>query len=201
MSRRGLMPKVPEPMRVCDLMIDKCRREIDSPTKKQFRRLVNRILSKRNALDEMGEGTQLGLATRVPLGSRIGRYAYIGHGFSAPSPISVGDLCMISTNVTIVANDHGVDDPQTPMRLSFRWTHSITTFEADVWVGHGAIIRSGITVGRGAVIGAGAIVTKDVEPYAVLGGGPARLIRKRFNDQNQMLHDHIIYGGVRNVAT
>lgn len=50
----------------------------------------------------------------------------------------------------------------------------------DVWVGMDAMILSGVTVGDGAVIGAGAVVTKDVEPYAIVAGNPARLIRHRF---------------------
>ena len=52
----------------------------------------------------------------------------------------------------------------------------------DVWIGYGAIIMNGVTIGDGAVIGAGAVVTKDVEPYAVVGGVPARIIKKRFSD-------------------
>jgi phosphonate metabolism protein (transferase hexapeptide repeat family) len=50
----------------------------------------------------------------------------------------------------------------------------------DVWIGHGATILPGITVGNGAVIGAGAVVSKDVAPYTIVGGVPAKLIRERF---------------------
>src|SRR5262249_15738818 len=51
----------------------------------------------------------------------------------------------------------------------------------DVWIGHGVIILPGRTVGTGAVVGAGAVVTKDVDPYAILAGNPARVIRHRFS--------------------
>ena len=52
----------------------------------------------------------------------------------------------------------------------------------DVWIGYEAVILSGVTIGDGAVIGARAVVTKDVPPYTIVGGVPARPIRKRFND-------------------
>lgn len=53
----------------------------------------------------------------------------------------------------------------------------------DVWIGYDAIIRSGVTIGNGAIIGTRALVTKDVEPYTIVGGIPAKLIRKRFDDE------------------
>lgn len=53
---------------------------------------------------------------------------------------------------------------------------------SDVWIGYEAVILSGVKIGDGAIIGARAVVTRDVEPYAIVGGVPARLIRKRFSD-------------------
>ncbi len=57
-----------------------------------------------------------------------------------------------------------------------------TTIGHDVWIGHSAIILSGVQVGNGAVVGAGAVVTKDVPPYAIVAGNPAKIIRYRFNE-------------------
>jgi carbonic anhydrase/acetyltransferase-like protein (isoleucine patch superfamily) len=51
-----------------------------------------------------------------------------------------------------------------------------------VWIGHGAIVLPGRSIGDGAVVAAGAVVTKDVPPYAIVGGNPARVIRPRFPD-------------------
>ncbi len=175
-------------------MMARCRAQIDAPFKAAVRRLLNPLLRLRNGLGEIGEGFQLGPAVRIPAASRLGRYGHIGRGFDAPSPICVGDLSMISTNVRIVDNDHGTDDVDCPMRLAFRWRHRVTVFEGDVWVGHGAIIRAGVTIGRGAVVAAGAVVTKDVEPYSIVGGNPARLIRRRFDEERMGRHDRMLYG-------
>jgi len=193
-SKRGELPIPSEPMRACEQIIAICRSRIDSPFKRNLRSIINFCLRHKNRLSEIGEGFQLGVKTSVPVGSRLGRYAYIGKGFSAPSPVCIGDLCMISTRVTIIDNDHGINNVDLPIRLDFRWEHKITVFEGDVWVGHGAIIRSGVRIGRGAVIASGAVVTKSIEPYSVVGGNPARLIRKRFTDSEIAEHDELIYG-------
>ena len=52
--------------------------------------------------------------------------------------------------------------------------------EDDVWIGHSAIIMSGVTLGQGSIVAAGAVVTKDVPPYAIVGGNPAKIIKYRF---------------------
>lgn len=52
----------------------------------------------------------------------------------------------------------------------------------DVWLGYGAIIMSGVTIGSGAIIAAGSVVTKDVPPYSIVGGNPAKVLRQRFSD-------------------
>ncbi len=57
------------------------------------------------------------------------------------------------------------------------------TIGDDVWIGYGATIMSGVSIGQGAVVAAGAVVTKDVPPYAVVGGVPAKIIKYRFNEE------------------
>lgn len=53
----------------------------------------------------------------------------------------------------------------------------------DVWIGYGAIITSGLEIGQGAVIAAGSVVTKNIPPYAIVGGNPAHIIRYRFDEE------------------
>ncbi|MBN2478835.1 MAG: CatB-related O-acetyltransferase [Parachlamydiales bacterium] len=58
-----------------------------------------------------------------------------------------------------------------------------TVIKDDVWIGYGATIMPGVTIGQGAIIASKAVVTKDVDPYTIVGGNPAKLIRKRFDDK------------------
>ncbi|MEQ4518744.1 DapH/DapD/GlmU-related protein [Pseudarthrobacter sp. B907] len=58
----------------------------------------------------------------------------------------------------------------------------------DVWIGFGAIVLSGVTIGDGAVIAAGAVVSKDVEPFSIVGGNPARPISGRFAAEDRERH-------------
>lgn len=67
----------------------------------------------------------------------------------------------------------------------------------DVWIGYGATIMSGVTVGQGAVIAAHAVVTKDVPPYSVVGGVPAKVIKYRFNEELRQELTHIDYSKLR----
>lgn len=57
----------------------------------------------------------------------------------------------------------------------------------DVWIGHGATLMPGVNIGDGAIIGTNSLVTKDVEPYTIVGGNPAKAIRKRFDDETIQL--------------
>jgi phosphonate metabolism protein (transferase hexapeptide repeat family) len=109
----------------------------------------------------------------------------------------VGKFCSIASHVRLNPGNHpmwrvtqhhityrrsmyglGTDDDEV-----FAWRRSKrVTVGHDVWLGHGAIVMPGVQVGTGAVIGAGAVVTKDVAPYAVVVGVPAKPIRKRFDE-------------------
>ncbi|MBI5750778.1 MAG: acyltransferase [Hydrogenophilales bacterium] len=88
---------------------------------------------------------------------------------------------MIAQAVTIRDTDHGFDDVSIPMKSQGINTRPVK-IEDDVWIGHGAIILRGVTIGAGAVVAAGALVNKDVPPYAIVGGVPAKVIRMRVQE-------------------
>lgn len=108
--------------------------------------------------------------------------------------IKIGDDVMMGPRVTCITGGHRTD-------IIGKTMISVTNaekrpeddrdivFEGDIWVGANATILRGVTVGRGAVIAAGAIVTKDVPPYSIVGGAPARIIKMRFNEEEIAEHE------------
>lgn len=95
--------------------------------------------------------------------------------------LSIGSYVMIGNNSTIITANHGFSLPEVPM-IRQKLDISPVAVGDDVWIGANVVILPGVKIGQGAVIGAGSIVTKDVEPYAIVAGNPAKLIRKRFGD-------------------
>ncbi|MBO9428566.1 CatB-related O-acetyltransferase [Sulfitobacter sp. R18_1] len=138
------------------------------------------------------------------LGSeKIGMLSYLGKG-SEMKNAEIGRFCSIASNVTIGPPEHPIDWVSShPVQYDglrwydnfegwwdfedksevFRGNRKKTIIGHDVWIGRNAIIRQGVTVGVGAVIGANAFVNKDVAPYTIVGGVPAKAIKKRFSDE------------------
>lgn len=122
-----------------------------------------------------------------------GEYGFIADGFRICPRVKVGPYVMFGPNVTITGSDHRFDIPGTPMIFSGRPELKETIIEADVWVGHGSIVMSGIKIGRGSVIAANSVVTKDIPPYEVHGGVPAKKIKDRFESLEDIkVHDAML---------
>lgn len=124
----------------------------------------------------------------------VGRYTYgdlfvLNHGSS--NQLWIGDFCSIAGSVTfIVCADHFTDHistfPFKVMCLGTETSEAISKGDIivadDVWIGQNATILSGVNIGQGSIIAAGAVVTKDVPPYAIVGGNPAHVIKYRFEE-------------------
>jgi len=128
--------------------------------------------------------------------SELGDYSYLGPGCMV-ADAQIGRFCAIAAQVRIGAPNHPLDRPS-----QHRFTYCPEYYTAtaqrdraffkqrrddrvvignDVWIGHAVIVTPGVKVGDGAVLAAGAVVTRDVAPYTIVGGVPAKQIRERFN--------------------
>lgn len=146
----------------------------------------NRVFSHDVHLNALqGQGTEVREGTLIDASSSIGSYTYIGRN-CAITKSSVGRYCSIANNVSIGQGEHELDRISTS---SFFYgdayellTNKECTISDDVWIGVDAILLRGINVGVGAVIGANSVVTKDVPPFAIVVGSPAKVIKYRFDD-------------------
>lgn len=129
------------------------------------------------------------------LNVNLGRYSYVGNNCVIVHA-NIGAFSSIADNVAIGNAAHPIDRvSSSPVFhegrniLNKNFTefpfkpYQETIIGNDVWVGYNAIIKSGVTIGHGAVIGMGSVVTKNVGPYEVWAGNPAKLIKKRFDDK------------------
>lgn len=126
--------------------------------------------------------------------SKFDKYSFCGYDCEIINT-EIGPFCSISNNVKIGNYNHPVNWGSTsPVFINGRDSVSKkfsehpsinqlpTIIGADVWIGTNAIIKQGVNVGEGSIIGFGSVVTKDVKPYSIVGGNPAKLIRYRFSD-------------------
>lgn len=128
------------------------------------------------------------------LGSTMGRHSFCGYDCEI-SGADIGHFCSIANYVVIGGGRHPIEwvgtspvfyegrDSVAKKFSEFARPEPLrTTIGSDVWIGYRAIVMQGVTIGHGAVIGAGSVVTRDVPPYAIVAGAPARLLRYRFEE-------------------
>ncbi|NOX61912.1 MAG: acyltransferase [Chloroflexi bacterium] len=119
-------------------------------------------------LQHLGQGFSMGA------NSNLGDYNFVG----AAGGVSIGENVLIGQGVRFHSEDHVFARADIPIKAQGVTNKGIVV-EDDVWLGSGAILLDGVRVGRGAVVAAGSVVTKDVPPFAVVGGVPARVLKYR----------------------
>jgi phosphonate metabolism protein (transferase hexapeptide repeat family) len=144
---------------------------------------------------KMGKNIHI-LADTIINNSFIDSFTYIGKN-GVVQNAQIGKFCSIANDVCIGPGKHPIDNFSTAT-IFYRKKNTLNielieqdiffeeyetvTIGHDVWIGTRAIVLDGITVGNGAVIAANSVVTKDVPPYAIVAGVPAKIIKYRFND-------------------
>jgi len=128
----------------------------------------------------------------------VGDDVYIGPGayfLASESSIEIGNKVMFGPNVTIVAGDHNstqIGAYMFDVKEKLPENDLPVIIQSDVWVGTGVIIMKGVTIGTGSIVAASALVTKDVPPFTIVAGVPARVIKKRFTDDELFEHERIL---------
>jgi acetyltransferase-like isoleucine patch superfamily enzyme len=128
----------------------------------------------------MFPGVKLYSPSNITIGDHVGINYRSVLGGSAE--LKIGNYVNIAPNCFIATSNHRFDAYDKPMALQ-GVTQSPTVIEDDVWIGINAVVMPGVTIGRGAIVGSNAVVTKDVPPFAVVGGVPAKVIKYRFDEE------------------
>lgn len=111
----------------------------------------------------------------------IGNHVLVNHGCylsGGKAAVVIGNDVLLAPNVAIISEMHRYDDPNRLIRKQGN-VRAPVVVESDVWIGANAVVLPGVRIGQGAVIGANAVVSQDVAPYTMVGGVPARVIRRR----------------------
>lgn len=124
-----------------------------------------------------------GADVRPPHYFELGHYVSIGKDFTCETDLRVGSHVLISSNVSIVGKDHPFDDPTQTVFSHPRVDNSPVTIGSDVLIGFGTIIVGAVTIGDGCIVGAGSVVARDLPPYTICVGAPARAIKPRYPDK------------------
>ena len=123
----------------------------------------------------------------------MGHRVQFGKGCLVHCDAVFGNSVLIARNVAFInRDDHEIGIVGKTYWDSPRGDNYRVVVEDDVWVGHGSIVLSGVTIGEGSMVAAGSVVNKDVPPYSIVGGVPAKVIRKRFEDEDTERHKRLM---------
>ena len=169
----------------------------------KFNTVIHRVFREpiiKGAFAKCGKGVRVGIGSEFSGIDNI----YVGDDVSlgantrimtTRAKVIFGNHIMFGPGVTLVSGDHRTD-------IVGRYMSTIgdsekldendldIIIEDDVWIGTGAIVLKGVRVGRGSVVAAGSVVAKDIEPYSIVGGVPAKCIKKRFTDEQIERHEN-----------
>lgn len=119
-----------------------------------------------------------------PKSISLGNHIYVNYqtvlGATTQAELKIGNYVIIGPRCFFITAMNRYDDWQKPIKEQPK-VHQSIIIKDDVWIGAYVTVLPGVTIGRGAIVGAGAVVTKDVEPYSIVGGVPAKHIKYRFD--------------------
>ena len=141
---------------------------------KRIRQLCGKLI-----LDHCGKNVNIERGAQFSSAVSLGDNSGIGVNAVISSHVTIGNDVMMGPDCMIFTANHSMERNGIPMCRQGHYGCDPVVIGNDVWIGARVIILPGVHVGDGAVIGAGSVVTKDVAPYSIVGGNPAKLIRMR----------------------
>ncbi len=151
----------------------------ESWTKLQVGQKTARALCGKLILDKCGKHVNIEKGALFPSCVELGDYSGIGANARINGKVIIGKHVMMGANVSIFTRNHAFSRLDLPMTQQGFSKEQPVIISDDVWIGANVIILPGVTIGCGSVIGAGSVVTKNVAPYTIVGGNPARALRTR----------------------
>lgn len=110
---------------------------------------------------------------------QLGENVSIGPNNYIYGQVIMGDFIMTAPNCMFAGGSHGFKDNSVPMKNQESTIKRPIVIEDDVWIGANSVILDGVKICKGSIVGAGSVVTKDVNPYSIVGGNPAVVIKSR----------------------
>lgn len=130
-----------------------------------------------------GENINIGRLAKIHKNTVIGNNSGVGRGCEINNGVTIGNNVMMGPDVLIYTQNHRTDRTDIPMMQQGFQEVKPVVIEDDVWIGARVCILPGVRIGEGSVIGACAVVAKDVPPYSVAVGNPARVVKNRKNTE------------------
>lgn len=130
-----------------------------------------RSLAVRLIISKCGKGINVERGARFDSSLEIGDRSGIGENCILTNKVKIGNDVMMAREVLINPGNHNYSDTNIPMNTQGAAPKKSVIIEDDVWIGSRAILMPGVTVGHGSIIAAGAVVTHDVPPFSIMGGG------------------------------
>jgi len=140
-----------------------------SLAKVMFKEIGNDVLIRKGVVFGNGANIKIGDFSKIGINCRI----------QCAATLTIGNYVGIASDVQIIDVNHNFADTNIPIFTQGYLEPSPIVIEDDVWIGARAIILPGVTIGKGSIIGAAAVVTKDIPPYSIVGGNPAKIIKSR----------------------
>lgn len=151
------------------------------------------VIRKKHKLNNVHKTFYLGGKSSFSSDLEAGAYSYVGPNCILYPKVKIGDYTMLANNICIIGGDHNFKQPELPIIFSGRDVLESTIIGKDVWIGAYTRIKTGVSIGDGSIIAMGSVVTKDVEPFSVYGGVPAKKIKDRFSSMREMnLHKEML---------